>query len=162
MAGLPEILWTTPSTFCFHNLRFKVILLCLNRLYCVEILVARMTGPLILNEHKLDVLEKRGLCNAKFQCADWRGLWSLVQATKNKNGCQMRENRKKRPLFVEGVFWSNFGMLIGCTEKRMPKTAQKRQSMLLKKARMNWPAVVNCTLLLPKWPVFFWVQISLL
>jgi hypothetical protein len=24
------------------------------------------------------------------------------------------ENSKKRPLFVEGVFWLNFGVLIGC------------------------------------------------
>ncbi len=28
------------------------------------------------------------------------------------------ENSKKRPLFVEGVFWLNFGVLIGCAPKK--------------------------------------------
>jgi hypothetical protein len=48
-----------------------------------------------------------------FQCTDWGGLFP-TSVHKPKWLQNEGENSKKRPLFVEGVFWLNFGVLIGC------------------------------------------------
>jgi hypothetical protein len=70
----------------------------------------------------------------------------------------MRENSKIRPLFVVGVFWSNF-VLIGCAQDSVGRRmkvcfqwflaefllGQQSAVLLYKKVRMHTSVVVKCT-----------------